>query len=136
MPLVVFVQYRKSCICRRVLGYGQVRRQKTPVPAMKEWEQDVRKIMDKSEKLKKLAAKYPLVVLHARYPYAGGQYKQSAFSFIYELTDWKKHLNDVQIVFGNGGEKDSFHTNMLTGQKTLLSTSERRFQGDTRSRAN
>src|SRR5438094_10534280 len=71
--------------------------EKKPVPAMKEWEQDVRKRIEKDEKLKKLALKYPLVLLHSRFLYPGGGYKESAFSFDHETSDEKKHRNSVQL---------------------------------------
>jgi hypothetical protein len=51
---------------------------------MQQWEKDVRARLDKDAKLKALAAKHPLVVLHSRALYAGGDYGQSAYSFIHE----------------------------------------------------
>jgi hypothetical protein len=93
--------------------------EKKPVPAMKEWERDVRKRIDKDAKLKALAAKYPLVLLHSRRLYGGGGYKQSAFSFIYETSDEKAHRNDVQLLFHNGYYK-TFTVNMVVGQQNLV----------------
>ncbi len=90
-----------------------------PKPMMKEWEQAVRARIAKDAKLKALAAKYPLVLLHSR-DYSGGQYGRSAFSFIYETSDPEKHGNDVQIVWGNGGAKNRIQTNMLINQHNLL----------------
>src|ERR1043166_92973 len=80
-------------------------------PPMKEWEQDVRKKMAKDDDLKKLAMKYPLVLLHSRGIYArDGTYKQSAFSFLYETCDAKKHGNNVQMIFDNGARDGTFQT--------------------------
>lgn len=89
-----------------------------PMPAMEEWEKDVRKRMGKDETLKKLAGKYPLVLLHSRKLYADGDYKQSAFSFIYETSNEAAHFNDVQLMFDNGRAK-FFHCNMVSGQKNF-----------------
>ncbi len=92
-----------------------------PKPMMKEWEQAVRAKIARDDKLKMLAAKYPLVLLHARVPYATGGYGHSAFSFIYESSEEEKHGNYVQIVWGNGGSiKNRFETNMLVGLKNLV----------------
>jgi hypothetical protein len=95
--------------------------EKQPAPAMKEWEHDIRKRMDKDHKLKALAAKYPLVLLHSSIKYFDSKsYKQSAFSFLYETTDDKKHHNDVQIVWGNGGFQNDFYINMMVSQQNLV----------------
>ncbi len=90
-----------------------------PVPMMKEWEQEVRARIAKDAKLKALAAKYPLVLLHSR-AYARGDYDLSAFSFIYETSDPEKHGNNVQFLWGNGGMKSSFDTNMVVNQLNLV----------------
>ncbi len=75
----------------------------------------------KDDKLKALAAKYPLVLLHSQKKYArGGQYEQSAYSFTHESFDLKKHQNDVQIVWGNGGAKNRIKTNMLGSHQHLI----------------
>jgi hypothetical protein len=89
--------------------------QPDPVALVQQWEKDVRAKLDKDAASKALAAKYPLVVLHSRAKYAGGDYKRSAYSFIYESSVEKKHFNDVQILFDNG-DGDKFQVNMLVGQ--------------------
>jgi hypothetical protein len=88
------------------------------MPAMEEWEKDVRKHMGKDAALKMLAGKYPLVLLHSRKLYADGDYKQSAFSFIYETSNEAAHFNDVQLMFDNGRAK-FFHCNRASGQKNF-----------------
>jgi sulfur relay (sulfurtransferase) DsrC/TusE family protein len=93
---------------------------KLPVPPMKEWEQDVRKLIAKDEKLKALAAKYPLVILHSRQFYARGPYKESAYSFIRETSNPEKHENRVQLVFHNGGYEKSLTTNLSLHQQNLV----------------
>lgn len=86
---------------------------------LKRWEKDVKAKIDKDAGLKALAAKYPLVILHSR-RYAGGQYFKAAYSFIEETVDEDKHQNRVHILFGNGGEPNSFSINMQTDQRNLI----------------
>ena len=86
---------------------------------VQKWEKDVRANLDKDAAAKALAAKYPLVVLHSRAKYAGGDYKLSAYSFIYETALDNKHFNDVQILFDNG-DGDKFQINMLNGQHNFV----------------
>ncbi len=88
-------------------------------PLLQQWEKDVRARLDKNDKLKALAETYSLVVLHSRAKYAGGDYKHSAYSFIYRTSDEKKHFNDVQLLFDNG-DGAKFQINMLNGQHNLV----------------
>ena len=71
-------------------------------PLLKQWEKEVQARLEKDAKLKALAAKFPLVLLHSRALYAGGDYKHSAFSFIHQSADPDRHHNDVQLLFHNG----------------------------------
>ena len=87
---------------------------------LKQWEKEIRAQLKEDDGAKKLAARYPLVVLHSRSLYAGGDYKFSAFSFISESNDQKVHGNDVQLQFDNGGQKRTFQWNMLGGQENLV----------------
>jgi hypothetical protein len=89
-------------------------------PEMQRWEKDLRVHLDKDAKLKALAAKHALVVLHSRALYAGGDYKQSAYSFIQGTSDETKHHNNVQILFHNGGAPNTFVFNMSNGQQNLV----------------
>jgi hypothetical protein len=84
-----------------------------------EWEGTVKKKMNDDASLKGLAAKYPLVVLHTR-RYAGGDYLQSTYSFLYETTVEAKHFNDVQLQFDNGTGKNTFEINMVVGQENRV----------------
>jgi beta-lactamase regulating signal transducer with metallopeptidase domain len=84
------------------------------------WEKAVREQVEKDPVIKKLASKYPLVVLHSRRFASGGGYLRSAFSFISETADEEKHGNDVQLLFDNGGRKGTFDINMLTNQQNLV----------------
>lgn len=94
---------------------------KQPVETLvRQWEKDVRKRLGKDARLKALATRHPLVVLHSRHLYAGGDYKGSAYSFVYETAEAKKHRNDVQVLFHNGGDPKSFDFNMLVGQQNLV----------------
>ena len=106
----------------RIGGVGGGREETDP-PPMREWEQEVRNRIAKDDKFKPLAAKYPLVLLHAVYPRRGA-YGHSAFSFIYETSDKEKHFNNVQFVWGNGGIKNQhqnlFETNMLNNQQNVV----------------
>jgi hypothetical protein len=86
---------------------------------MPRWEKAVRKNIGKNPALKALTAKYPLVLLHSR-RFAGGGYLQSAYSFIYETADEKKHFNDVQLLFDNGRGDRTFQVNMLGGQRNTV----------------
>jgi hypothetical protein len=87
---------------------------------MEQWEKDIRTRLEKDARLKALAAKYPLVLLHSRALYAGGDYKRSAYSFIHESADEAKHRNDVQVLFHNGGNPNTFGVNMAVGQQNLV----------------
>ncbi|TMQ34762.1 MAG: hypothetical protein E6K70_05890 [Planctomycetota bacterium] len=87
---------------------------------LKQWEKEIRAQLKADDGAKKLAAKYPLVVLHSRSLYAGGEYKFSCYSFISESNDQKVHGNDVQLQFDNGGQKRTFQWNMLGGQENLV----------------
>jgi hypothetical protein len=95
--------------------------EKQPVePLMQQWEKDVRAQVEKDAKLKALAAKHTLVILHSRALYAGGDYKRSAYSFIYESADEANHRNNVQVLFQNGGNPNTFGFNMVVGQQNLV----------------
>lgn len=72
----------------------------------------------KDPALKALLAKHPLVVLHSR-QLAGSVYLRSTYSFLYETSEAKKHGNDVQLQFGNGGGS-TFTINMVTNQQNLI----------------
>ena len=87
---------------------------------IKQWDKQIRSSMQEDAKLKALAAKYPLVVLHSRHFYCQGDYKKSAYSFIYETADKAKHGSDVQILFHNGGKPNTFQFNMVVGQQNLV----------------
>jgi len=94
--------------------------QQTIEQMIKQWDKQIRSSMEKDAKSKALAAKHPLVVLHSRHLYAEGDYKGSAFSFVYETADPAKHGNDVQILFHNGGDPNTFVFNMTVGQQNLV----------------
>jgi hypothetical protein len=95
--------------------------EKQPVePLLQQWEKDIRTRLEEDAKLKALAAKHPLVVLHSRARYAGGDYKRSAYSFIYESADEANHRNNVQVLFHNGGNPNTFAFNMVVGQQNLV----------------
>src|SRR2546421_5069977 len=86
-------------------------------PALAQWEKDVRARVQKDARLRAAAAKCQLVVLHSRKLYAQGDYKQSAYSFIYETAEPAAHRNDVHLLFDNGGEPRTFEANMHVGQQ-------------------
>ncbi len=86
---------------------------------MTEWEAAVREKVSKDARLKALAAKHSLVLLHAR-RYSGPVYGRSAYSFIYATTELKKHHNDVQIEFDHGSTRPDFRVNMMYGQQNLV----------------
>src|SRR5688500_6971270 len=59
------------------------------------WEKDVRKKLAKDVKLKGLADKHPLVVLHSRVNYSiKGEFGRSAFNFLLATGDDQKHGNE------------------------------------------
>jgi hypothetical protein len=87
---------------------------------LRQWEKDVRTRLEKDAALKGLAAKYPLVVLHSRARYATGNLGKSAYSFLYESADPDRHRNNVQLLFHNGGEPNTFQLNTLVGQQNLV----------------
>jgi hypothetical protein len=88
---------------------GQEDEEDKPVPPMKEWEDAVRKRIAKDDRLKKLAAKHKLALLHSRAQYGkGGKYGMSAFSFLFETADDKAHGNIAQLIFDNGGGERKF----------------------------
>jgi hypothetical protein len=94
------------------------------------WEKEVRKKIDRNPAMKKMAAKYPLILLHSR-RFAGGRYLQSCYSFIYESSDEKKHFNDVQLLFDNGGGNRTFQVNMVGNQKnSVTDLGEADFEAD------
>jgi hypothetical protein len=79
--------------------------EKKPVPPMKEWKKEVDQRIAKDDRLKKLAAKHPVALLHSRSQYAkGGRLGMSAFSFLFETADDKAHGNFAEMIF-NGGRK-------------------------------
>jgi tetratricopeptide (TPR) repeat protein len=86
---------------------------------LSKWEKTIKGKIDRDPGLKKLAARYPLVVLHTR-RYAGGGYLKSAYSFNYETSEEGKHRNDVQILFDNGTHQNTFEVNMVVGQKNRV----------------
>jgi hypothetical protein len=95
--------------------------EKQPIELLiQQWEKQVRNRLETDAKLKPLAAKYQLVVLHSRVLYAKGDYKQSSYSFITQSADTKTHRNDVQIQFHNGGNPNTFQFNMVVGQQNLV----------------
>jgi tetratricopeptide (TPR) repeat protein len=83
------------------------------------WEKDIVTNAGKDAIIKRLVAKYPLVVLHSR-RLASGSYFRSAYSFIDETTDERKHRNYVQLLFDNGSKENTFEINMLVGQHNLV----------------
>jgi tetratricopeptide (TPR) repeat protein len=86
---------------------------------LERWEKDVKAKIDKDAGLKRLTAKYPLVLLHSR-RLAGGGYLKSAYSFIDETADDRKHHNHVQLLFDNGPGDNTFDINMTTDQRNLV----------------
>ncbi len=89
-------------------------------PLMKEWDHDVRVMIADDDKLKALAAKYPLVVLHSRHHFWNSRYLYSSFSFIKESNDEAVHGGTAHLMFHNGGEDKSMSPNMVVGQDNLL----------------
>jgi uncharacterized protein (TIGR03067 family) len=87
---------------------------------LKQWEEDVRQRMDGNPRRKKLAAEYPLVVLHSRYIYQRWGYERSSFSFNHETADAKVHRRDAQLMFSNGGVRNSFNINLVNGQHNIV----------------
>jgi hypothetical protein len=83
-----------------------------------EWEGEAKSKLAKDPELKRLAARFPLVVLHAR-GLAGRGYYKCAYSFIHQTTNEQTHRNDVQLQFGNGKGK-RLDVNMLNGQQNLI----------------
>jgi len=79
--------------------------------------QDVEKNMAKDPALKKLAAKYPLVLLASREWFGGAK---CAFSFIDGTNDDVKQRKGVQLMFHNGGYEKSFDINLEVGQSNLV----------------
>ena len=98
--------------------------QEKPVPQLQQWEQDVRLRIAKDDKLKPLAAKYPLVLLHSLRLYSDAD--QWAFSFINETSDSTKNshptrgYNDFQLRFNGGSEGNVFEGNMQGGHQHLV----------------
>jgi tetratricopeptide (TPR) repeat protein len=84
------------------------------------WEKAVREKVAQDPALQLLVAKYPMVLLHSRRYAPSGDHHQSAYSFLYETTDERKHRNDVQIQFDNGGADRTFQVNMVTNQKNTV----------------
>ena len=74
--------------------------EKNPVPAMEEWAKDVRKRIEKSEKLKKLAADHPLVVLYLILCTLSALSGRPLFTVSVQTADPKKYLGDPQLVVG------------------------------------
>jgi hypothetical protein len=94
---------------------------KLPLEALvQRWDKAVLDRLGRDGRLKRLAAKYPLVLLHSRHLYAGGDYKQSAYSFSYKTANERIHHNQVEILFHNGGEPKTFSINMVGGQQNLV----------------
>jgi hypothetical protein len=87
---------------------------------MKQWEKDTRSRIEKSPKLKALAAKHELVILHSRTLYAKDTYGRSAYSFVHETSDVEVHRNQVHLLFHNGAQALSMDCNMVVGQQNLL----------------
>ena len=110
-------------VCRAgvAVGLGGADEEK-PKPRMKEWEQEVRNKIAKDEKLKALAAKHPLVLLHARYPYAdaGCTADKLPSASIMKPPTQKGTGEDVQFLWGNGGIENTITTNVWVGQQNLV----------------
>jgi hypothetical protein len=88
---------------------------------MEGWEKNVRAQVARDPVDRTLLGKYPLVLLHSRAKYAGGGYHRSTHSFLYATTDAKKHFNDVQLQFDNGGQAgNGFTINMVTNQRNRI----------------
>jgi hypothetical protein len=85
----------------------------------KSWEQAVKKLVEKDQKLQELAAKYSPVVLNSR-RYTDGNYMGSAYSFSHETADPEKHKNRVELEFDNGRGDNTFQVNMLVDQQNLV----------------
>jgi hypothetical protein len=67
---------------------------------MPKWEKDVKDRMSRDPRLRVLAAKYPLVLLHSEKLYTDGRtLGRSAYSFIHESTDEKVFKEGAQMVF-------------------------------------
>jgi hypothetical protein len=89
------------------------------MPALlKQWEKDVRERMEKDPNLKKLAAKYPLVLLHSHYLYGRWGCEQSSFSFNFESADPNIHGNRAQLQFNGPTNKIGFQK--LADQQNLV----------------
>jgi hypothetical protein len=93
---------------------------KVPLPPLLDWEKQIRKDVDKDEKVKALVGKYKLILLPSRALFAGGDYRGSAYSFVWETADESKHKNNVQLLFHNGGNPKTFDINMGVGQQNLV----------------
>jgi hypothetical protein len=87
---------------------------------MKRWEKDTRARLQQDERLRRLAAKYPLALLHSRHLYAGGDYKRSAYSFIYGTGDDKQHSGNAQLLFHNGAHPNTLWFNLHVGDQHLV----------------
>ncbi len=94
-----------------------------PVAELKDWQQAMRQRVSTDKNLRRLADKYPLVVLHSAkyYPNARGRHARSAFSFNHETSDPEQHGHDVQLAFGRGAPR-AFDINMQLGQQNLVAT--------------
>lgn len=87
------------------------------------WTDEVFQTVARDESLKRIVSKYPPVVLHSRHLFSSaiaGRYRQSSYSFNYGTWIERKHGNDVQLQFHNGGESASFQVNMVGGQHNLV----------------
>ncbi|HMC64061.1 MAG TPA: HEAT repeat domain-containing protein, partial [Gemmataceae bacterium] len=83
------------------------------------WEKTVKDKIDKDPSLKKLVAKYPLIVLHSRRYTGGGGYHRCCYSFKHETWEENVHGNDVQLQFDNN-RAEMFEVNMIGGQKNRV----------------
>lgn len=88
-------------------------------PLLESWEKQVRKRINKNDKLKALAAKSRLVVLHSRRIFAKGDYLHSAYNFLFETSDPQKHGNYVHLLFHNS-RPNTFQFNRLNSDDNLL----------------
>jgi tetratricopeptide (TPR) repeat protein len=84
------------------------------------WEKTAKVKFAEDPGSKKLADKYPLILLHSR-RYAFGNYLRSAYSFIHETSNEKQHGNDVQVLFDNDRvHQNNFQVRMVTNQRNRV----------------
>lgn len=85
------------------------------------WRKEVLDKLETDPGFTALLDKHPLVLLHSRQHFcSGGNYRNSAYSFNCATSDERRHGNDVQLLFHNGGQPGTFEVNMLVSQQNLV----------------